>query len=129
MWLNEGVAMVSVDRYFGKQTVKNSTLKIAAGVWAKHRDGAYPDFSRMKHEEVVYHYARGYCFARFLQQCHPDLLQEIMSVRQRQHSLEKRLASVLGCSHGSLWQTIDNSLLLHFGNGAASGDRPSEADN
>jgi len=115
MWLNEGIAMVTVDRYFGKQTVKDSTLDLVAGVWSKHREGVYHKLSRMNHEEVAYHYSRGYWFTRFLLERHPGLLLEIMSARQSHRSLEKRIASALGCSHRSLWETIDNTLLMHFG--------------
>lgn len=129
MWLNEGIAMVAVDRYFGKQTVKSSTLNALARFSPKHRNWKYRDLSRMKNEDIAYQYSRGYWITRFLLQRHPDLLQEILSRRQSHRSLEKRVAAALGCSRHSLWHAIDNTVSSHFGKGSLTGEQPSEPDN
>jgi hypothetical protein len=113
-WLNEGIAMVSVDMYFGKQTVREDTLKYLKNSVLRQYHVEYSDLPEMKKESIAYYYTRGYWITRFLMEQYPGLLKQMLKKKQSTQSLEKEIASVLGLSRHAFFKTIDNMVLSHF---------------
>ena len=115
MWLNEGIAMITVDRFFGHQTVRSDTLNALH----QHRYGTpvgeYRDLHRMHKMAAAYHYARGYWITRFLMDTHPGLLRKVLTERHRHRAIVKRFADALGIKAGSFWRQIDARVMEHFG--------------
>lgn len=115
MWLNEGVAMVTVDLFAGEQTVRQDTLDVLARV-ATHTDSArYQDVRAGDADALIYHTVRGYWLTRYLQEQQPDLLKRLLSRRHDQKTLVHEMAQGLGIAEATFWQDIDGIVVAHFG--------------
>lgn len=115
-WLNEGIAMVSVDIYFRQQTVREDTLNYLKNSVLRQYYVEYNDLPQMKEENIAYYYTRGYWITRFLMEQHPGLLKQVLKKKQSALSLENQIASALGLSRHTFLNTIDDMVLAHFGN-------------
>jgi hypothetical protein len=113
-WLNEGLAMVTVDRFFGKATVHRDTLALLG---RPARPGRPREAARLNVADkgaIVHHYVRGYWIARYLAETNMELLRELLSARTTHRQLESRIAAGLGVTSGALWTEVDSILLSHF---------------
>ena len=116
-WLKEGVAMVAVDRFAGRPTVRGETLESVANppAWA----GARPD-DRLRvgdPEAMVYIYVQGYWLTRYLDEAHPAVLKELLARRHRPDELEAKLAAACRLPPQGFWAQIDGVVVDHFGGG------------
>jgi len=64
LWLNEGLAMVTVDRYFGKPTVRRETIEFLESSPHKTSQGRYRNLSAKDKNTFIYHFVRGYWLTR-----------------------------------------------------------------
>jgi hypothetical protein len=114
-WLNEGLAMVSVDRCLGKQTVLTSSLQLLKP--DQNAEGAVNriDLKTQTREEIIRLYARGYWLTRYLDENHPDLLKELIKGSSTPADLEIKIAAVLGISNEAFWKQVDTLLVEHYG--------------
>lgn len=124
-WLNEGLAMVTVDRFFGRPTVREETL---ATLGARPRASPPRDFAGVNLDDkdaIVRHYVRGYWIVRLLAETHLEFLKALLRERTSRRQLESRIAAKLEISPNALWSKVDGILLSHFGQtplpGATSG--------
>jgi len=110
-WLQEGLAMVTVDRFAGKPTVKPETLEALANQsqGAKQKD---TNFSNPDH--LLYLAVRGYWITRFLVETQPGLLREQLVRHQPHEALEAALAAGLDLDPGDFWTQIDNLVITHY---------------
>lgn len=120
LWLNEGIAMISVDIYFRKQTVREDTLNYLKNSRLRLYQAGYNDLPQMKKESIAYYYTRGYWITRFLMEKHPDVLKNALKKKQPQHSLENQIASALGLSRRTFLKTIDDMVLAHFSSSSST---------
>ena len=113
-WLHEGLAMVTVDRFAGKPTVKAETLEALT----RQPPGARPQegYGRMAvaPDRLLYLAARGYWITRYLADTQPGLLRGLLEQRQSHEVLEGTLAAGLGMSRDEFWSRIDGMVLAHF---------------
>jgi hypothetical protein len=114
-WLHEGLAMLTVDRFAGRPTVRSSTLETIAdpsrGAGPRHGDANLltdPD-------HLVYLAVRGYWMTRYLAETRPTLLREQLVHRQSHETLEATLAAELGIEPGAFWREMEASTASHFG--------------
>jgi hypothetical protein len=114
-WLKEGLAMVAVDRYFGRPTVQRETLDLLAdrprpaGQEAQHRlDPRDP-------EATIRLYARGYWLTRYLDELKPGLLKDLLQRRQTHDALEAQVAAAWEERPEAFWSDIDRRVVEHFG--------------
>ncbi len=114
LWMNEGIAMVAVDRFMGYTTVRSETL--ARLNCSQHRwsVGKYRNLSGMEREKIVYHYVRGYWITRFLTDGYPDLMKELLTKKLSHQSIERKVAVALDIDYRNLWGEIDERVLEHF---------------
>ena len=120
-WLNEGLAMVTVDRFFGRPTVRQETL---ATLTPQSRAGRPQDSARVNladKDAIIRHYVRGYWIARYLAETDLEFLRGLLRARTSRRQLESRIAAKLGDSPKALWTEVDTIVLSHFG-------RPAPAD-
>ncbi len=113
-WLNEGLAMVAVDRLAGKPTVRPETLS-----WllesAKTKPGRrYPSHYRGNGEAFLSLYARGYWRVRFLEETRSGLLKELLAVRRSPDEWLPPFAEACGLPDGSGWAEVDLAVVRHF---------------
>jgi len=113
-WLHEGLAMVTVDRFAGKPTVKADTLEAltrqSPGMRPQERYGG----TAVDPDRLLYLAARGYWITRYLADTQPGLLRGLLEQRQSHEVLEGTLAAGLGMSRDEFWSRIDGMVLAHF---------------
>jgi hypothetical protein len=114
VWLNEGIAMMSVDSLLEKQTVRQDTLALLEQRRRRKWTRDYRDLQRLKADDLVYHYVRGYWITRFFSARHPELLKGLLTKKHRHKTLEKKLARALGLRRRAMWKRIDAMVVEHF---------------
>jgi hypothetical protein len=114
MWLNEGLAMVTVDRYFDRQTVQPETLDLLDG-WTGRRDPArYRRLRVTDPDTVVYHYARSYWLTRYLKDTRPELISRILQQPMGTRRLERLICNAFEMAPDEFWHRIDAMVVDHF---------------
>jgi hypothetical protein len=114
LWLNEGVAMVTVDIFLQRQTVQHSTLQCLRANPRTARPADYVAMAQMNEDAIVYAYAHGYWVTRYLFETRPDILQRLLATRMSAKALEGELVRSLGLPLKTVWQGIDTLVLTHF---------------
>lgn len=95
-WLNEGIAMISVDAYFKKCTVLEDVLE---SFIKEHRRHALVGYHRMAIEtpdNIAFTYAYGYWATEYIETVSPGLIKEALSHSQRNDEIMRYLYSGLG---------------------------------
>jgi integrase len=113
-WLNEGLAMVTVDRFVGHTTVKEETVDTLTRQSKLARPMEYRRLRVSDEDGWVYHYVRGYWITRYLFETQLELLQGLLEKRQRRAALERELALGLGMRQEDFWTKIDTHVASHF---------------
>jgi hypothetical protein len=120
-WMNEGIAMVTVDRFFGKPTVRQSTLDLLELHLGTKRLADSARLNPADKPAVVRYYARGYWIVRLLVERDPQEIRDLLSMRRGRKELEIRIASSLGTTPVALWREVDGIVRSHFASAASSG--------
>ncbi len=116
MWLNEGLAMVTVDKFAEKPTVKPETIQALAQPPQDTSPGRYRQLrGEAMNNLVFYHCVRGYWLTRYLEDTQPDLLQGLLRQKHSHGALESKVAAAYGMEPGEFWKRIDSILASHFG--------------
>lgn len=111
-WLNEGIAMLTVDRFFGFDTVKPQTLELLGTVERPIR--SYLSLPKLTDSELVKLYARGYWITRYLAEVHPTVLRKLVGFRVGIGIPEQAIASAIGVPRRRLWEDIDGVVFDHY---------------
>jgi hypothetical protein len=114
-WLNEGLAMVTVDRFAGKTTVREDTLEALGQDTAPKRPLQGTRFNPADKPAIVRHYVRGYWIARLLTEVDVMSMRELLRSRRTRRELERRISAILGLRPEALWRQVDGIVLAHFG--------------
>jgi hypothetical protein len=114
MWLNEGIATVTVDRFLERPTIRQETLEFMRGFLPKAPPPTYRELSRMGGEAIAYHGMRGYWLVRYLEEERPGFLRRMFSLRRDSKTIEREVAMELGMEPGSFWSEIDEVVVGHF---------------
>jgi hypothetical protein len=117
-WLNEGLAMVMVDRLLKKPTVRAGTAVSLANVHASSYRRKYPAFSASNREEFIRYYVLGYWRVRFLEETRPGLVKKLLAENYRPGEWREPLAAAYQLGHESIWTDLDRSAAAHFQNTA-----------
>ena len=104
-WFREGLAMIMVDRYLSKPTVKSNTLE-ALQKYAGNR---------LKNKEaLVYLYTRSYWLTRYIEETKPELLKELLSGSYRKNQFKALIAESYGKTTDVFWKEINSDLVSYF---------------
>jgi len=114
MWLNEGIATVTVDRFLEKPTIRRETLEFMRGYSPKGAPPTYRELSRMGVEAIAYHGMRGHWLVRYLEEEHPGFLGRMFSLHRDPKAIEREMIVELGMQSGSFWSEIDDVVVDHF---------------
>jgi hypothetical protein len=115
MWLNEGLAMVTVDKFAGKPTVKSETIQALAQPPQDTSPGRYRQLRGEAMDDLVfYHCVRGYWLTRYLEDTQPDLLKDLLQQRHSHGALESKVAAACGMEPGEFWKNVDGIIVSHF---------------
>ena len=115
MWLNEGMAMVTVDRLAGKPTVKPETVHVLKSASQGAASQGYRKVLRSDADTMVYQVVRGYWLTRYIENTQPDLLRKLLQQRQPHRVLEGKVAAAYGMEMEGFWSGIDSIVATHFG--------------
>ncbi len=115
MWLNEGIATVTADRFLGRPTIRWETLAFMKGYTPKAPPPTYRELSLMGTEAIAYHGMRGYWLVRYLEDKRPGLLRQLLSSGGDAQRMEREIAAQLGMETGRFWSEIDERMVSHFG--------------
>ncbi len=114
MWLNEGLANVTVDYLAGRPSIRPATLALLGNAAYGNRAEDYRHLHAGDLEGLVYHFVRGYWITRYLAEMRPDLLRRLLARRYRRDALEAEVAAALGLPPGAFWHEIDGLVVGHF---------------
>lgn len=120
-WLKEGQAMVTVDQFAGKLTVKTETLEGLERYSVQARATSGERISVQDPDAAVYLYTRGYWITKFLDETEPERLRDLLAQRMPHQVLEDRIADSLGMNREEFWNSIDQTLVAHFKQRAVTG--------
>lgn len=113
-WLNEGLAMVMVDKFVGKPTVRYDTLEVLERSSDKQSPGGHQKLRVGDEDDLVYRYVHGYWLTRYIEETRPGLLKEFLSRRCQHDELEGKIATAYGKIHEGFWGEMDKDLVSHF---------------
>ena len=94
-WLHEGLAMVTVDRFAQRPTVKAETLD-ALLTGSKENALRRGGDGQAGLEGLLHRAVRGYWIVRLLEEAHPGFVRSLLDSRHPAPWIEKRLAARLG---------------------------------
>lgn len=114
MWLNEGIATVTTDRFQGRPTIRRETLEFLRDFSPKGAPPTYRQLSRMGGEAIAYNGLRGYWLVRYLEEERPGLVRRMLSSGQDAGAMEREVIARLGMEPGNFWNDIDSVIADHF---------------
>jgi hypothetical protein len=114
MWLNEGLAMLTVDRYHGAPTVRDDTIDSLSGPSPGARPSGYRKARSADADALVRHYVRGYWLTRFVEDTKPELMKDLLSRRHSHGEIEDKTAGAFGMRTEQFWKEIDSVIVSHF---------------
>jgi hypothetical protein len=115
MWLNEGIAMVTVDRLVGRPTVQSETITVLKSASQGAASQGYRKMQRADANTMIYHVVRGYWLTRYIEDTRSDLLRGLLQQRKPQKALESKVAAACGMEMEGFWSNIDSIVASHFG--------------
>ena len=114
IWLHEGLAMVTVDRFAGRPTVQEQTLEPLRQPAPQPSPGQVHRPSARVTSPLVQHVVRGYWITRFLEEAKPGLLRELLSQPRSDTELEDEIAARFGLQRDEFWSRIDDMITAQF---------------
>jgi hypothetical protein len=116
-WLKEGLAMLTVDKYFDKPTVRHESLELLQHSSRKASPAGTQQLDIEDQDATVYQYVRGYWLTRYLEETQPGLLKGLLSQGLDRKDLEGEVIAACGKSPEAFGNEIDGLILSHFKHG------------
>lgn len=113
-WLNEGIAMVTVDRFVGHPTVKRETLAMLESFGEGKEPDSYRKVRIKDEDQLVYLYVRGYWITRMLVESQAEGLLDLLSAGASSDEIPVQIANLLDIQPDELWSEIDKRVLAIF---------------
>jgi hypothetical protein len=114
MWLDEGLANVTVDQLAGRPSLQPATLDSLGNAAYGHRAEDYRRLRAGDLEGLLYHVVRGYWLTRYLDEAQPALLRRLLARRYPRGALEAEVAAALDLAPAAFWDEIDGLVVRHF---------------
>ena len=106
--------MVTVDKYAGKPTVKDETIKALQNRSRKTNPGRYRKLNPGDIDALMYHFVRGYWITRYIEDNQPELLKDLLKHRYNKRTLESKVAEAFGMNSDDFWRQIDGMVSSYF---------------
>jgi len=113
-WLNEGLAMLAVDRYCGESTLRIETLEILENPLPERtrRSSRHIDIDDL--DRLVYTYVRSYWITRYLEVAHPGLIKGLLAEGKSRPDLDAKIGAAMGIAPENLWSHINPIVVSYF---------------
>lgn len=113
-WLKEGLAMVTVDRFFEKPTVLPETLGALARL-PRQEDFEGSQAARIGSEDaLIQQYIFGYWVTRYLESTRPGMLKELLARGLPSRQIEGEIAAVYDLDQSDLQGKLSALIISHF---------------
>ena len=113
-WLNEGLAMVTVDRFFETPTVRQETIETLERSSPTEGPREQRKLDLNDKDAIVYLYVRGYWITRYFEETQPGLLNSLLRQRLGHAALETKVAATMGMTREEFWSSIDRAVASFF---------------
>ena len=113
-WLTEGIAMLTVDRFLGKPTIRADTMELVRDSLPKAAPPSYRQLSHLYGRELAYHVVRGYWLVKYLEEVRPGFLRPLFLSPRTARTIEEKISAELGIERAALWNQIDDRLAAYF---------------
>ena len=113
-WLNEGLAMVAVDRYCGEPTLDIETLEILENPPPERPRGKSRRLDLDDIDDLVYTYVRSYWITRYLEAAHPGLIKCLLAEAKPRGDWDAKIGAAIGIASGDLWCQINPVVTSYF---------------
>jgi lambda repressor-like predicted transcriptional regulator len=114
LWLNEGLATLSVDRLYQKQTIRPQTLEVLEKNNEADGNMNYRKVQSKDNRTLLYHFLRGYWLTRYLEERRPGVLKEVLARKTSHPEIAAKVAKALDLPVEELWRQADGILTEHF---------------
>jgi hypothetical protein len=114
VWLHEGLAMVTAERYAVRVTIRRETLDALRRSSHEAGAGSYRGIDLKDPDAVAYQYVRGYWITRYLEETQPGRLKSLLVRRYSHPELESQVAFACGMKREEFWRRIDGIVAAHF---------------
>jgi hypothetical protein len=111
-WLHEGLAMLTVDRFFERPTIKSETIETLHRLPGNTNGARKLDLKDPN--AVIYLYVRGYWLTRYIEETQPELLKGLLVRRYSHEELEGKIAAACGMECQRFWREMDRTVAAHF---------------
>jgi len=105
-WLEEGIAMLTVDKYFNLQTVSLSTLELLKQHPQHMLTSKIKWLEKPSATVIACQYAAGYWLSRYLHELHPDSFKYLLAKPRKEQEIKKHLTEVCGLDIQNLNATV-----------------------
>jgi len=113
-WINEGIAMITVDEYFSKCTVLESTLTT---LFKDHRNYNLVTYRKMANSrpiDIAFTYTYGYWATRYIEEVYPNILMEALTKNLKKNEFTRFIFDIMGIN--DICGQIANDIYTHFEN-------------
>ena len=114
LWLNQGIAALTVDRLMGRPTIRPETLAFVRDFLPKAAPPTYRALSLMGTEAMLYHSLRGYWLVKYLEALSPGLLKELFALHSEGDTIEQAVIQKQNMETDEFWHTIDGQVASFF---------------
>ncbi|UCH61307.1 MAG: hypothetical protein JSV61_07435 [Anaerolineales bacterium] len=113
-WLKEGLAMVTVDRYFERTTVKPETLNLLKQFSEKMVSQEPATIPVSREDILLQEYIYGYWFTRYLESTQPGLLKNLLGQQMPGEQIESEIAVAYGLKRDELRGEMGAMIVSHY---------------
>jgi hypothetical protein len=114
MWLNEGLAMRTVDRLFDRPMVRLESLELLEHAAREDGPPGYAAIDARDQQAILYHYVRAYWTTRYVEETRPAVLRSLLARRHGRQKIDESVAAAYGMRRGEFWSKADGTVAAHF---------------
>jgi hypothetical protein len=112
-WLNEGIAMLTVDRYLGARSIREDTLDLLREQPPRCEPPSYRQMVKLNARGLALHAVRGYWLVVLMEDIEPGFFKSVFTSMEQIRSIDSLMAKRLGIPEDRFWQQVDDHILSH----------------
>ena len=109
-WVRLGISSVSIDKFFGYQTVKKKTIAMLIN---ENKPYNVNSINVESNNEFAYYYSKGYWTVRYLEEEYPGFLKEVINNYEGEQ-IENQIIKKLNLDKEKYWEQLDELLYKSY---------------